>query len=248
MLQFTSTLLMFIYASTKNKFVGFISWTTFGVFWLLNLPYYLSISDYFNSALMVAAFSLFTLLGLTILRANDDVFPRLTFIAAISSLIYFTFAETMLGKELIKIVATQTSILASFLGYEFTVKEDLIYYNDKIVQIILACTGIESISLFAGISLGAEGRVVNKLKAFLVSVPVIYMLNLLRNTFIILAYGDSWFGENSFYIAHHVISKLLATVALIIIAMQVFKYLPNFAEDIFKAKDAVVRTWLEKRR
>ncbi len=244
MLQFASTFLMLTYSLTKNRFLGFASWVLFGFFWLLNLPYYLSINDYFNCFLMLSAFAIFALIGATIFKTNDDVFVRLSYIAALSSLIYFSFAETWLGRRLIEIVAQQTVVLASFFGYNFAVTGDVILYNSKSVQIILACTGIESIALFAGIALGASATVENRVKAFLVSVPTIYILNLFRNVFIIAAYGDEWFGENSFYLAHHVISKFLATIALILIAMQVFKYLPKFADDIFEAKDLVVRTWL----
>ena len=247
MLQFASTLLMLIYCITKNRFLGFASWTLFGFFWLLSLPYYLRIEDYFNSLLVISAFVLFSLIGATIFKNNERVFVRLTYIAALSSLIYFSFAETWLGRKLIEVVAQQTVFLASLFGYDFSIRGDVISYRGKLVQIILACTGIESISLFTGIALGADANVRDKIKAFLVSAPVIYVLNLFRNFFIIAAYGDEWFGEMSFYLAHHVISKFLATVALILIAMQVFKYLPKFAEDVFEVKDLVVRTWLQRK-
>ncbi len=247
MLQFVSFVLMIMYAATKKRYVGAISWILFGIYWLSNVPYYLGIEDYFNTGVMVAAFVTFSIFGASILKNNDETFVRLTLIAAISSLIYFSFAETPLGKELIEVVARQTVSLASALGFDFNIYGDKIEYNGKVVQIILACTGIESISLFAGITIGTNSKLSNRVKAFLVSVPVIYVLNLLRNVFIVAAYGGEWFGENSFYVAHHVISKVLATLALILISMQVFKYLPEFADDIFRAKDLMVETWSRER-
>ncbi|HDD36243.1 MAG TPA: archaeosortase A, partial [Archaeoglobus veneficus] len=70
-------------------------------------------------------------------------------------------------------------------------------------------------------------------------VPTIYFLNLLRNIFVSLSYGYSWFGENSFYIAHHVISKFLATLALILISLAVFKIIPELLDLLYDVKNEI---------
>ena len=62
----------------------------------------------------------------------------------------------------------------------------MITLNGHTVKIILACTAIESIALFMGL-IGAVRAPYNRLtRAFIVSVPVIYVLNLIRNFFVIL--------------------------------------------------------------
>ncbi len=247
MLEFTSIALMLIYVVTRKRFIGFSGWLFFGISWLSKTPHYLQISDFYNTALMILAFALFSFMGLTILRSeNERIFIPITSVALVSSLIYFTFAITPLKSNLI-IHTTDMSIrLAEFLGFNFERhSEDIIRYNEKYVQIILACTGIESMALFTGITISTHAEIRRKLMAFLISVPVIYILNLLRNVFIISAYGGEWFGsaDYSFYIAHHLISKILATLALIAISVGVFRLLPEFADMIFSIKDEVVKAW-----
>ncbi len=247
MLEFTSIALMLIYVVTRRRILGFAGWSLFGISWLLKIDYYLEIGDYYNTAIMVSAFSLFTFLGITILRTrNSSVFISATSVVLVSSLIYFTFALTPLKSNLISHTTDVTLLFAKSVGFDFTRhSEDIIRYRDDYVQIILACTGIESMALFAGISISTSAQIRRRVMAFMISVPVIYILNIMRNVFIIAAFGDGWFGpaDYSFYIAHHVISKVLATLALIFISLGVFRLLPEFADMIFSLKDEVMRTW-----
>ncbi len=244
MLAFIAISLMIIYLLTRLKVIGYLSWQAFATVWLIKIPYYLSIEDYYNTGLMLLAFVIFTFIALTILRANDQsVFIDATSLAAISSLIYFTFALTDLKYLLILHTTYVTTSLAKFFGFDFSCDRNIIWFMGSRVEIILACTGIESMALFAGISLSTRAELKRRAVAFLVSVPVIYVLNLLRNIFIVAAFGERWFGDESFYIAHHVISKILATIALIFISLAVFKVLPEVADLIINLKDEMVRTW-----
>ncbi len=248
MLEFLSMLAMLIHALTKRRVIGFLAWLFFGLVWLMKTNHYLNVSDYYNTAIMILAFLLFTFIGLTILKANNkDVFAELSLLAFTSSLIYFTFALTWLKDLLIVHTATMTVVTAKLLGFSITkFSEKILQCNGRYVEIILACTGIESMALFTGIVISTKADFRRRIYAFLVSVPVIYILNLLRNVFITSAFGNQWFGENSFYIAHHVISKILATIALILISLAVFKLLPEFADFIYNVKDEVVETWREQ--
>ena len=64
--------------------------------------------------------------------------------------------------------------------------------------------------------------------------PVIYALNLIRNVFVIDAYGMGWFGdpEMSFYVAHTIIAKAGSLAALFVIAYAVMKILPEIIDMI----------------
>ena len=247
MLEFLSVALMLVYVFTGKRVIGFAGWFLFGISWLVKVQYYMGISDYYNVTIMVGAFSIFTFIGLTILKSkNDGIFKSATSVAAVSSLVYFVFALTPLGFALISHTSDMTVRFAHFIGFDFYRQSyELIEYNGRYVEIILACTGIESMALFTGIAVSTSADLKRRAKAFLVSVPVIYILNLLRNIFIVAAFGDGWFGapDYSFYIAHHVISKILATLALILISLGVFRFLPEFADLIFSLKEEVVKTW-----
>ena len=80
-----------------------------------------------------------------------------------------------------------------------------------------------------------------KVEAFLLVVPTIYILNLFRNVFVIIAYTDQWFpflpeiasngeyGYESFFWAHNVLAELGALLALVIIAYGLFTLIPDLA-------------------
>jgi archaeosortase A len=104
---------------------------------------------------------------------------------------------------------------------------NMISLNGYTVEIILACTAIESIALFMGL-IGAVRAPLNRLAmAFVVSVPVIYILNLIRDIFVVVAYGEQWFGADSFIIAHNYIAKAGSGIALFVISYAVLRILPE---------------------
>jgi len=63
----------------------------------------------------------------------------------------------------------------------------------------------------------------------MISVPVIYILNLIRVSFTASAYGLSWFGtpDESFHISEHFITKAGSVLALILVSYMVIKTLPE---------------------
>ena len=240
-----SVLLMLLFVFLKKKVFGVFAWITFGFAWIFNLPYYLGIGDYFNAIIVFLAFAFFNLLGLTIAKEREfDVFVKVTAFSALAALIYFPFAlDEGLKEMLIGVVINHTVWLGNLLGFPLTYHDTKIMLNDKVVKIILACTGIESMALFGGVTLAIKADFKRNLKAFLASVPTIYVLNLFRNVFVMVSYGYSWFGENSFYIAHHVISKFLATLALILISLAVFRIIPELADLLYDLKDIMIERW-----
>lgn len=242
-----SLVMMILFVASKIRFIGALAWIAFSVVWLLEIPYYLVINDYYNVVIVTLAFAFFLLLGLTIAtdKENMHIFVDVTAFSALAALVYFPFAfSDELKYTLIGIVADQTVALGNVLGFPMKkVSVDMVELNSRYVQIILACTGIESIALFTGATLGIKADLERRIKAFLISAPVIYILNLFRNVFVTASYAYSWFGENSFYIAHHIIAKILATIALILISMAVFRILPELADLIFDLKDTMVKRW-----
>ena len=98
-----------------------------------------------------------------------------------------------------------------------------------------------------------------KVLSFLIVVPTIYVLNLIRNVAVIIAYTDQWFpylpeiagngeyGYESFLWAHNVIAEGLALVLLIGIAYGLFRINPglaDFARDLFDNYYNEIRNFL----
>ena len=228
---------MFVYVKTRRSFAGFLGWALFSVACLVKVPGYLLSADYYNTAVFFLGYVFFLYMSIRILIANSQTFVDVTAFSVLAFIVYFPFAFTPLGDLLINFTAFFTASLANFLGYGIVKEDASLCLNEKCVQIILACTAIESMALFTGATLGIRAEVSRRVKAFLISVPIIYVLNLFRNVFVIVSFAYSWFGENSFYIAHNIISKIGATIALILIAYGVFKLLPELADLIYSLKD-----------
>jgi archaeosortase A (PGF-CTERM-specific) len=109
--------------------------------------------------------------------------------------------------------------------------------------ILIACTGLGSMAIFAGPILAVRAPWGRKLRALAVSLPVIYLLNIVRNVFIALSFGQSrmqilpgvvmdLFGtEDPYMVSYYVADRLLAqfgsVVALVAITWFVVRELPE---------------------
>jgi archaeosortase A (PGF-CTERM-specific) len=106
-------------------------------------------------------------------------------------------------------------------------------------EIILACTGIQSIAIMLGVAWGVPSTARQKLAGFLLVFPTIYILNIARNVFVITAYSEQWFpylpaiagngefGYESFFWAHNVMAELGALIFLVALAYALFLILPE---------------------
>jgi archaeosortase A (PGF-CTERM-specific) len=107
----------------------------------------------------------------------------------------------------------------------------------------IACTGIGSMAIFAGLVGAIRAPLVRKIRALAVSLPVIYVLNLVRNTFIGLAFGQQrlhiapdlvlgLFSSTdpylvSYFIADRILAQSLSVLLLIGITWLVVRELPE---------------------
>ncbi len=252
--------------------IGAIGWIVFAIHLGLEPIHYIEESDFLMALLMVFAALLcvivahlmvITYLQVTkgnttkdlVIRENDLL--SLTKITALGCLFYFTFAQIQsLNHLIISTVTSHTVWLSNLVGFPVErIDWNLMTLEGYRVEIILACTAIESIALFMGIILGIRAERKRKFMAFMVSVPVIYILNLIRNTFVVGAFGYQWFGTGpmiinifgqeiylhdsaSFYISHHIIAKIGSGIALFFIAYAVLRLLPEVL-------DLIDRLWFE---
>mgnify|MGYP000934283533 FL=1 len=242
-----------------RKLVGGIGWGVFSIHWSYQPLHYLKIMDYANVLLTIVV-TLFCLLvayimfleyrkGPIKIRNNRevlhstsaqgeadslDVTSMLTSASALGALVYFPFANIdSLNTWIIGGVTSQVFWVLQYFDIPAYMKAwNMITLNGYTVEIILACTAIESIALFMGL-IGAVRAPLNRLAmAFIVSVPVIYILNLIRDIFVVVAYGEQWFGADSFIIAHNYIAKAGSGIALFIISYVVLQILPELFEMI----------------
>ncbi|WNY24253.1 hypothetical protein MmiHf6_15830 [Methanimicrococcus hongohii] len=237
-------------------------WLIFGFYWITLIPYYYAKADYTNIILTIPLFAFCLLIAHFAARAfknqtrkempkhADSVLLTervglmfdLTKLIAIVCIIYMPFSlYTPLNHFIIESVAVQTVELLNILGYNASLIDfDTIGYNGIRVSVVLACTAIESIAFFTGLIVAVPGTRKRKALTFMATVPVIYFLNLFRNIFIVAAYGDMWFGENSFEIAHHYLGKAGSGIVLIILAYITMRLLPDLIDTVLGLWDLFV--------
>jgi archaeosortase A len=243
-----------------RKLVGGIGWGTFSIYWGYQPFHYIETLDYAN-ALLTTVLTIFCILVAVIMfhehregplqmirnkevkhsefllqdRSDSlDITSMLTSASALGALVYFPFANfPALNTWIIGGVASQVTWILQYFKIPAYMKAwNLITLNGYTVEIILACTAIESIALFIGLICAVRAPLNRLVAAFIVSVPVIYVLNLIRDIFVVVAYGEQWFGADSFVIAHNYIAKAGSGIALFVISYAVLRILPELFEMI----------------
>ncbi|OUJ19156.1 Exosortase [Methanonatronarchaeum thermophilum] len=231
--------------------VGGVGWLLFGVYWLSVPEGYIEIQDYFNAVLTGSASFLSWAVGYLEFRSvwnaefrEESVF--LTRLAAIAGGIYFPLAYLAGGgfDFLQVLVAHNTAFILELIGMSVDRYGTTLVYLDGSsmtnIDIIFACTGIESMAVFTAAILSSHDALNSKLKAF-ITVPVIYLLNLVRNVFIVYATGNDLFGDltilgitGSFNIAHHVFAKIGSLIVLFVLAYFLLTVLPQLQKMVVR--------------
>jgi archaeosortase A (PGF-CTERM-specific) len=227
----------------SKRIIGAVGWSLFSIHWLRQPLHYIAIEDYVNVVLTISMgiFCIFIAYRMfmeythkcTPSKQQIDITYMATNAIAIGSVFYYPFAEiAFLNEWLISTVTNNVMWVLAILNIPAYKIGNLITYNGYTVEIILGCTAIESIALFMGLIASVNAPLKKLLAAFVVSVPVIYVLNILRDVFVVVAYCEMWFGPNSFQIAHHIIAKAGSGAALLVIAYMVMRILPEILELI----------------
>lgn len=241
--------LAFLVPGRHRKYAAIIGWTFIVLSLFTLLPYYFGQNNFLYP--VMAALSVpFLVITIKYLLADDYRVMQLSRAAAVAFLIYAPFEYIpALGDWLISVVVGQIVWILGALNYTITLPEWMIISRNSFrVEIILACTGIQSIAIMLGVAAAVPTTIRQKILAFLIVAPTIYILNLLRNVFVIIAYTEQWFpyypsiasngefGYESFFWAHNVIAELLALIFLVIIAYGLFSLIPSlgkFADELY---------------
>ena len=249
------------------------TWGLFGLFWLTTVPYFaFEHQSYVESILALVGVPACVYVGYLLYDGRASLFT-LTRAVSIMLFIYLPFetipAFTLAGvavpeprRVLIEIVADQTAVLIDLLGYAPERVANYEGYDAAFawtledghtmrINVVLACTGLGSMAIFGGLVAAVDGPLDRKLRALAVSIPLIYVLNILRTTFITVVAGNQYmqwrpelvlamFGATdpyrvSFLVSDRIISQLLAVVALVGITYLVARQLPELVgvlEDV----------------
>jgi archaeosortase A (PGF-CTERM-specific) len=249
--------LLFLVPGRHRKYAAIIGWT------FIVLALFANLDEYFreNNLLypLMAALSVpFLYITAKYLLREDERALSLSRAAAVAFIIYAPFGYIPeVGNWLIGLVVGQIVWVLDILRFNVSLADwNIITRNNYRVEIILGCTGIQSIAIMLGVAAAVPTDTRQKILAFLIIAPTIYFLNLLRNAFVIMAYTEQWFpywpeiagngetGYESFFWAHNVIAEVTALIILVIIAYGLFTIIPklgNYADDLYQMYAGEVR-------
>ena len=241
--------LLFLVPWTGRRVAAILGWGAMVLFLIAEIPYYLSQNNILYPTIAVLGIPFLFVTARRLLDGDRSVLA-LSRGAAVAFLIYAPFAYLPpLGDWLTGVVTGQVIWLVNVLAGSATFLDwNLIGRFGFQIEIILACTGIQSMAIMLGVAGAVPTSTRQKVFAFLLVVPTIYILNLLRNVFVIIAYTGQWFpylpeiasngewGYESFFWAHNVLAEGGALVALIAIAYGLFILIPElglWAGDLY---------------
>jgi archaeosortase A len=235
--------LIALFPSKFRIYSAIIAWVTIICVFIGGLPEWMEESNimYPIMAVLSIPFLIYTIILL--LKKNESVIS-MTRAAGVAFIIYAPFAFfTPFGNALISMVVINTHFLLNLIGYPVhMVLWNTFQSGSFRVEIILACTGIQAIAIMLGVSAAVPTTIKQKIIAIILIVPVIYILNLFRNTGVIITYtsqtfahfpdisGNSEYGYSSFFWAHNVIAEGLALIFLIILAYALFRLIPALGD------------------
>lgn len=232
------------------------AWVLFAAFWAVLVPHFAFEQQSVVEGVLSAAAVPLSLYVAYLLSRGRETLMVISRGVAVMGLVYLPFATlTWLSQPLIELVTRQVEWSIQLLGFEPEVvtrdglRNVILYRNEDGTNlasvIVLACTGLGSMAIFAGLVAAVRAPLDRKVRALAVSIPVIWVLNVVRNVFITLAYGHQWlhvapetvmalFGVDesesvrvSFIVADRIIAQSLSVVALVVIFWLVMRELPE---------------------
>jgi len=232
----------------RGKGVAAAGWTLLAIYWFTQIPVFLNRGEPVNAGYAVLALPFFMFLAYQEqlnMRWGED-YPSLRLMAGVAAIaggMYFiihTFEDV--GAFFIRGAAQEAVfVLKHAFGQDIWVgdarfDDDAVRVpieghdpDSKGISIILACTALQSIVIFLAAILCARGDRRRRFKAFMATVPVVWVLNLVRNVAVIyLVYNDIL----SFEVSHDFLSRWGSLLVLIILSFIMFRILPELHEDI----------------
>jgi len=230
----------FLKDKERGSSLKIVGWIAFSSFWATapSSLYFSEGGDVFNAAVCIIGVYILIYMAyhewLSIQRKNHPL--CLNWIAGgtfFAGIIYFTIDSSIfpiLKNGLIELVAAQSNGVLHLFGLEASRQGSVILYNGVYINIIFACTAIQSMVLFVGMIGALQGiNWKRRLIAIAATVIPIYFLNLIRNAGVVYMVGANL---TSFEMAHNVIAKAGSLIALIALLFVTFKIVPELYDEI----------------
>jgi len=231
----------FLLPLPRKKWLAMLGWTALVGILFAHLPEYIAENNIIYPLIALLALPALWVTVKKIYEENGVVFC-MTRAAAIGFLIFAPFAYIgALGDWLIGINIAILDFFFGLLGFGYNLSEWNLFVHDIYsVRIVLGCTGIQAMAIMLGIAWSIPSTIRQKALTFAAVVPAIFAMNIVRNLFVIIAYGDQWFpflpeiasngeiGYESYFWAHNIISEFgLSLLTVIIVGIAIITIIPN---------------------
>jgi archaeosortase A len=250
----------FLVAGRTGRFAAVAGWAFIVVNLWSEMPAFLQEHNFLYPALALLSLPFFAITAIRLFHGNPSVL-QLSRTAAIATAIFVPFVLVpFLGNALIAVVIGLAFSLVTALGHHpVMLSWDMMEENGFLNQIILGCTGILAIAMMLGVAYGAPGLTRRQaLLSFLLVVPAIAVLNLVRVAVVFIAVSGRWFasfpdptgtGDANFFWAHNVFAEGFAIVALFGLLWGLFRINPSlavFARELVRVYAGGVRGTLSE--
>jgi len=243
--------LSLLFAGTFRERYRFPGWVVLAMYWAMQPMhlFYRDVADYVNASFAALAVPFFLYLAYRELVERDGVLRFAAGMAVVAGGGYFTlYYFPVLGDGLRYVVAVLSlNILDVATGSEpvrmyfrgAPGQESympILEYGRARIGIILACTGAQSILIFAsGIIVTVAPRK-QRVKALLATAPPIFGLNLLRVSGEIWGMNylmlRGWREMEAYNFLENGVAKVASLMALFVLAYVVFRLLPSLHDDV----------------
>jgi len=255
-----------------RRYTAVGAWAVFAVFWGLLIEHFAFTEQSIVEGVLAAAAVPACLYTAYLVASDRKGLETLTRAVAIMGLIYIPFQTIQpLQEWAILTTADQAAWLMGQFGYHPPVEAAPGYhgYESKFVftgehvvtgeswdfptTVVLACTGIGSISIVTGLALAVDAPLKRRLQAVALAAPLIYGMNLVRVAFIAVAHGEQWFrGETlrsvvfalfpaddpnmvSYLFADRMLAQSASVVVLVALTLALLRIVPELGgviEDV----------------
>ena len=229
--------LVFFIAGRYRNYPAIAGWACIVLNLWSEMPALLREDNFLYPALALLSLPFLAITAERLIR-DDPVVLQLSRTAAIATVILVPFALVpVLHDGLIAVVVTLAFGIITALGHHpQLVAWDVILENGFANQIILGCTGIMAMAMMLGVVFGEESLTSRQaVLGFLLVVPPIFLLNLLRVAVIFIAVSDRWFaglpdptgtGDANFFWAHNVCAEGLSIIFLVFLVWALARLIP----------------------
>lgn len=255
---------LFLFPTGYRKYFAVVGWISIIGVLFAKFPDYIIANNFMYPVAAFLGIPFLIILIPKLLQENEFSII-LTRMAGIAYVIFAPFMLIpFLADWLIAVNVDLLSWVFTSIGFPYELVDWNMFRADVYrVEIILACTGIQGMAIMLGVAWAIPSSVKQKVLSFLVVVPVIFILNIARNTFIIMAYGSQWFpyfpeiasngqpGYESFFWAHNFVAELGALFAFIGVAYMLYRINPLLGEKMAGIVDMFIREirgWFGKDR